>query len=376
MTNYKKKRILIHTHRTALLGGGVQKVLKNLVSNLNDNLYDITILAYTDSGKCDSEVYGKRIKYYNFFYDSFSANAFTRLRQRLHTKFMSRIYMFMFRQLYFDVAIAFQEGIYASFVSRTKAKRKLLWIHNDFSLCHWTSNLYNYSLDEERNCYKAFDSIICVSIDVLNSINKIFGSLSNLKVCYNPIDIDEIDQKKVETISEKISQRPLFISVGRLCEQKGFDRLLDAVAKLNKDKYTFEVWILGDGVDRDKLEKQKCELNIHNVSFLGKKDNPYSYMSYADWVLCTSRHEGFCMVLHEAIYLGKAVMTTNNAGAIELLGDSKYGIVIQNTQESIYEGIKNVLDNRTLKFFYEEMAKERKPFVTLNERIESITDLF
>ena len=108
---------------------------------------------------------------------------------------------------------------------------------------------------------------------------------------------------------------------------------------------------------------------------LGNCKNPYIYMKLADWLICTSRHEGFNMVLHEAIYCETPIITTRNAGTIELLGDNRYGIVLNNDDESILNGMRNVLKYPELREKYVHASKERKAFIDIDYRVNKILEL-
>ena len=141
---------------------------------------------------------------------------------------------------------------------------------------------------------------------------------------------------------------------------------------MNEEGLQYKVWIVGDGEDRPKLERYIEENSLENISLLGKQGNPFAYMAQADWLLCVSRHEGFNMVLHEAIYCGVPVITTINAGTEELLGQSQYGIVLDNTDAAIEEGMRRVLQDNSLREKYSLAAQERKSFISLDERITQI----
>lgn len=368
-----KKRILIHVHRVELLGG-VEKVLYNLINNLDLNKYDITVLEYSRTTK-SLEVYDNKIKLYNLYFDKLSNNKICRLYQRIYIKFSKHIIPIILNLKHYDLAIAFQEGIYAQFIEKIHAKKKLLWIHNDMCKGHWTGKYFCNSLEREKACYDEFDNIVCVSRDVLESMNLKFGKFNNLCVKYNPIDTNQILNMQDDYIEEHVSYKPLFIAVGRLCNQKGYDRLLEAIKRLNKENYILEVWILGEGEDREILEQFIIDNNINNVKLLGNKKNPYKYMKLADWIICTSRYEGFNTVLQEATFIGKPIVTTNNAGAEELLGKNEYGIIINNDKESIYKKLKDILENPRLEKEYKKKVLERKNFISIESRIRSIEEL-
>lgn len=351
----------------------MEKVFFNLLNNLPEHEYDITILSHmaylTDD--IHANLYPKNVRRIWLYYDEFSSDGFQRIMQRIHNKLMPHLYPLLLRIMHYDTAIAAQEGMYADFIVKNlNADRKILWIHNDMSICHWTKSYFG-STRKEKECYQVFDRIICVSRSVSESMEKVFGELDNLCVCYNPIDTAEIDRKVAEEIVSR-DNLPLFVSVGRLADQKGFDRLLRICRKLNNDGLKYRVWILGEGEKRTELESELAKGGLENVKLLGNKSNPFSYMNAADWVICTSRHEGFNMVLHEAVWCGTPIITTNNAGARELLGNSEYGIITENDEDSFYRAMYNVLTDSKLLKKYQTTVQLRRKFVDLPERIKAI----
>ena len=366
------KKVFIYIHQS-VLKGGVEKVFYNLLNNLPDDEYQITVLnhcAYLTDDLNSVFYKGQKHRYW-FFYDEWSTKPVKKFFQRVHNKLMPVILPVWLRMQRYDIAIAAQEGMYAKFViDNIRAKRKLLWIHNDMMICRFTEK-YFASAQDEKACYEQFDGVACVSDSVRLSMLERFGDMNNLHVVYNPIDTNEIDMKLLEKLPER-GKETLFVSVGRLVEQKGFDRLLPICKKLNDEGFKYMVWILGEGSDRKKLEIFIQNNGLDNVKLLGNQKNPFVYMKQADWLLCVSRHEGFNMVLHEAVYCECPIITTLNAGTKEFLGDSKYGIVLENSDKAIEEGMRMVLSQTEIRDEYYLAALQRKSFVSLNGRMERI----
>lgn len=366
------KKVFIYIHQS-ILKGGVEKVFYNLFNNLPDDEYQITVLNYcaylTDDLK--SVFYKGQKHRYWFYYDEWSSKPVKKFFQRVHNKLMPVILPIWLRMQRFDIAIAAQEGMYAKFVDENmRAKRKLLWIHNDMMLCRFTEKYFE-SPQDEKACYEHFDGVACVSDSVRQSMLARFGEMNNLYVVYNPIDTNEIDIKLEEKLPER-GEEPLFVCVGRLVEQKGFDRLLPVCKKLNDEGFKYTVWILGEGSDREKLESYIQKNGLYNVKLLGNQKNPFAYMKQADWILCTSRFEGFNTALQEAAYCGVPIISTETAGTIELLGNSQYGIVLENSDQAIEDGMREVLSNKEIRDKYHLAALERKDFVSLDGRMEII----
>ena len=368
----RKKKVFIYIHQ-CVLKGGVEKVFFNLLNNLPADKYAITVLSHmaylTDD--VHAGLYPKNVKRRWLYYDEFAPKGIKRFIQRAHNFLMPKIYPALLKIRHYDTAIAAQEGMYAKFIDEcVRADKKLLWIHNDMTQCGWTVKHFG-TRQQEGNCYRRFHKVVCVSREVERSMETVFGTMRNLHVCYNPIDTVEINRKLSQPLPQR-SEAPLFVAVGRLAEQKGFDRLMRICHRLNQRGYIYNVWIVGEGEKRAELEAQLRQLGLSNVCLLGNQENPFAYMAVADWLICTSRHEGFNMVLHEAVWCGTPIITTDNAGTRELLGDSEFGIVTKNEEKAFYDAMCCALEDPALQCRYRERVEQRRGFIDLGGRIAAI----
>ena len=141
---------------------------------------------------------------------------------------------------------------------------------------------------------------------------------------------------------------------------KGYDRFVRVTKRLKEDGYPVHTYIVGKGKERTALEKQIVECGIeNNWTFVGFQSNPYKYVKAADLYVCSSRREGFSTAVTEALIVGKPVVSTNCSGAYELLGyQNEYGIVTNNDEDALYEGIKQMLEDGQLAH-YAQKAQER-----------------
>ena len=266
----------------------------------------------------------------------------------------------------YDVEIAFIEGESTKIVSGSpnRYSKKYAWVHIDLEENPWTSFLYRDEIDECEH-YKKFNRILCVSESVKKAFLTKFNSIDNEKVQvqYNPINRDEIISMSKEecsgvNIKEKQSLR--MVAVGRLVKQKGFDRLIKICSRLDKEGYNFELFILGEGEERIKLENMINEIHFKNtVKMLGFLNNPYSIMATADVLVCSSRSEGFSTVLSEGVVLGVPIISTECAGVSELFGGKKCGQIVNNDSESLYYALKQVLEHPEKLALYKKESFER-----------------
>lgn len=121
------------------------------------------------------------------------------------------------------------------------------------------------------------------------------------------------------------------LAVGRLLPLKGHALLLEAAAGLLAEGAPIQVTIIGDGPERDRLERLTEELGIeHDVRFLGAvgRDMLPSHYSAADIFCLPSFAEGVPVVLMEAMAAGLPVVATRIAGIPELVRDEESGLLV------------------------------------------------
>ena len=112
---------------------------------------------------------------------------------------------------------------------------------------------------------------------------------------------------------------------------------------------------------------------IDSFTFLGYQDNPYKYVAKADIFVCSSRSEGYSTAVSEALILGVPVVSTNCSGSYELLGNNnEYGIVTENNEQSLYQGIKQLIDSPSLLIHYKKQAQLRKDLFSINSTVASV----
>ena len=184
---------------------------------------------------------------------------------------------------------------------------------------------------------------------VLNNSNIIVAQSSNTKkntidiyhpnkdikiipLPYEPIKFKKVTREQLNLDKDKI----YLISVGRLVKRKGFDFLIKSLAELNNKKV--HVLIIGDGPEKDNLIRLSKKLNIENkVHLLGyqTEEKKFQYLSNSDIYVLSSIHEGFGVVLQEAMQVGLPIISTDEGGQVDLVQEDKNGFLVkyQNTKE-------------------------------------------
>lgn len=370
-----KKKILFFI--STLTGGGAEKALVDLVNNLDKEKYDITIQTIIDEGIHKSNLL-PHIKYktINRFNNKFLKKLFTYLIYHIVPPTIT--YNLFIKDKY-DYEVAFLEGLPTKILGYSTNKKaiKYAWVHID---------LYNYFEHEKLfkkfnrhiECYKKYDRIICVSKAAKEGFIKRFGINHNIVVKYNILDVKNIIDKSKEKINEvQLNNNFKIVSVGRLCEVKGYTRLLKVHDKLIKEGYKYELWIVGEGNEKETLKNYIYKNKLEDtVKILGFQKNPYKFINEADIFVCSSIVEGFSLVIAEALILNKAVISTKCSGPYEILEDSTYGLMVENDKEGLYDGIKSMLEDRNKLEYYKQMSKKRAHLFNTKNSVEEIEELF
>lgn len=365
----------------SLAGGGAEKVLITLIKYLDKSKYDVTILTVVNTGIYLKEVsqYCK-VKYMLPDYAQIKGNV-AKIKYKLDYKWIysqptEKVYQKYISEKY-DVEVAFVEGFATKLVAASSngESSKICWLHIDMQKNPYADNYYS-SIDEERETYMKYNHIVGVSESVKRAFEKKFSLPNSVEVIYNPIDINEIEAKAAKGTIEK-PNRLCIISIGRLEKQKGYDRLINALAALEKQKFDYTLWILGEGSEKSVLEQQIAEAKLCDKIFLlGFKENPYCWLNAADVFVCSSRAEGYSLVIAEAMILGKPVLSVDCAGPNELLNFGEYGKLVPNTDTDLYRMIYELLNDEIDLNKYADLAVQRREFFELSKVIEKVEMLF
>lgn len=139
---------------------------------------------------------------------------------------------------------------------------------------------------------------------------------------------------------------PLIVALGRLHENKAFDILLRAIARV-PDVY---LWLAGDGPLKEELQKLAEELAIKpRVRFLGWRDDTAALMASADLFVCPSRHEPLGNVVIEAWAQGLPVVAADSMGPGTLIENMETGLLVPIDDEiAMSKAIRAVLKDPDL----------------------------
>ena len=219
-------------------------------------------------------------------------------------------------------------------------------------------------------------------IDLKNNFN-----ITKIAYVHNPFNLEMIEKMSKEEI-EIEKKRFTFVTVGRLDHGKNHRLIIDAIKDIDAD-----LWIIGDGELREELQNYIKELNFNDkVYLLGKKENPFAYISKADCFVFASNHEGFPNVLVEALACGLPIISTDcQSGPREILAPNsdvsfqlennielaEYGILapIKNI-EKMKESMNMIVDDESLRINYQNKAKQRANDFRIGKIIKEYEKVF
>ena len=353
------------------LYGGIERVAINYLNGIDKDKYDIDVVILSNI----EDMVNKIPKECNVIkiniprYHNPLSRASTMVRRKAGailyygTYILKKIFIYPLdyirtsnlRKKTYDVAIAFSGHLNDCYVvlDCMKAKKKLVWAHG---------MIYQYLLMSPafEKMYSRFDKI--VSINHIDQ-NDIFYCKPYLK--YNIVNLYNPTLKinKTNSIDDVKKYNKYILSVARLEHPKDFITLVDAYNLLDeKIKKEYNLLIVGDGPDRDKIFKHIEKLKLsEKVYLLGAKDNVDVYYQNADLFVLSTKAEGLGMVIIEAMGNGCPVISTDAPyGPRDILGSNKYGVLCPvSDSKFMAKSIEEMLSNNKLRKEYIEKGLVR-----------------
>ena len=362
-----------------LLGGGAEKVLLNLVKEMDKDIFDITVQTIYHQGIYIDEI--KQYATYKTIYKQVASSIEEAEQLKAYYHYLSTLNHEEFSQAVinevYDIEVAFLEDHSTRIIaySPNKQAKKVAWVHTDL-IKHTGADLCFKDFEEHKGCYEKFDQIVCVSEGAKEAFVEKFGIKDNVFVRYNPINEIEIQEKANQAYLGDLGEEFKIVSVGRLAQEKGYDRLLMIQKKLKELGLKCRLIIVGEGQKRNELEAliNEHELNAC-VTLVGYTDNPYQIVKQCQLFVCSSYVEGLSSAVIEALILGLPVVATDCGGNKELLENGKSGILVHNDMQSLFNGIYYVLSNTVMYFELTMRAKQRGKNFCYKKQVEAIQSL-
>lgn len=295
--------------------GGTERVSLALADFLCENGYNVTFFSYQAKGKPFFK-HDPRIRIIGFN------------RNVLMMKFIRHFYptnnqllRFLIKMLCIDVIIDVDMGqaMFSSVAIQGTKCKHITWNH---------FNYYDIENSETRKagfecCKKTASKLVVLTKKDQECFVGKEGLPENfVEQIYNPLTIEkdtftEHNQKKV-------------IAVGRLGEEKGFDMLLYIWSKIEEYHNDWVLEIYGSGAEEEKLKNLIVTLKIKRAFLRGQTKDVEGKMEDASIYVLTSRHEGFVLVLLEAVAMSLPIVSFDcPQGPSEIITDGVNGFLIE-----------------------------------------------
>lgn len=352
----KKILFLIHD----LGHGGAEKVLVNLVNNMDPEQFDISVTVLF-AGGVNEQYLAPHIHFRALLPREFRGNS--HVMKLFSPKVLHR---WAVREHY-DIEVSYLEGPSVRIASGCEdPDTKLIsWIHCTMHSPKETAVGFR-SIGEARDCYGKMDAMMFVSRSVRDAFLAHCPYTGPTDVLYNTNESRKILELAAED-AELPGHTFRWCGVGRLIPVKGFDRMIRIQKRLTDEGYPAHLYILGEGAQRAQLEALTADLGVaRSVTFLGYQANPYKFVAKCSLFVCASFAEGFSTAATESLILGTPVCTVEVSGMKELLGEqNEWGVITENSEDALCAGIKRLLDDPALLAHYKETAALRgKSFST------------
>lgn len=348
-----KKKILIASYNLDF--GGIETSLINLLKNMDLEKYDVTLVLEEIKGAFLKDVPSDvKIKEYKV-----SNNKNVLVRKFVNLLKRIKWMLLNYKRYYASICYATYSGP-CGFVARSASRNKILFIHSNYYQAYDKDENKIRDFFDNRKIEK-YNHIVFVSNESKKDLCKIYPDIEKKSFTINNlIDYERILKLSEKKVDVKRTTKKIFMFVGRLDESsKRLTLLLEVAKKCKEENVKALFWIVGSGPDEKMYKDIVKNNNLDNVIFYGAKKNPYPYMKACDYLILTSRYEGFPVVYNEAIILERPIITTIDVSDDYISIPNRFGYVVN--EKNIYDKVKELSKTK-------EKIKETVDYNTLNKK--------
>lgn len=322
--NPRNKIKVLHILPSLSLGGAERLVL-DLLSNFSADIFSTQLLLFKDKGFFYQEAIDKKIEVVTLSKKSkFDPINFIKIYLAIK-KFSPDI-----------VHTHLGADVYGGLAAKLAGVKNI--VSTEHNVLANNTSCYNFI---KKIISKLFSRIIAVSSTIKEELSTKFNlSADKVILLRNGVDVDKFKAYKKNKISDKI----IFGSIGRLSPQKNYSLLINAVAQIKGDNFKFK--IAGVGPLESELKQQIQTLGLlDKVELVGPITDVGNFLSQLDFFVLPSKWEGLGLVLLEAGLLGLPVLASSTGGILDIILDHETGILFKNNNcVDLVEKINYFLD--------------------------------
>ncbi len=335
--NSQSKPFVLHTRVVSGAGGGPEKTILNSPRFLKDLGYTSACLYLHPPNDPGTEMLRSRAAKYGAEFIGIEDKGpfdFSLLRKLVKVCHERKVEIWH--------AHDYKSNVLGLLVKRRIPSLRLITTLHGWVQKTWKTPLY-YTID--KFCLSRYDEVIAVSDDLFDQALKLRVPQEKLSLIHNGIDTQEFKRSMTREEARKALGMPtdafLIGGLGRLSKEKGFDLLIRAVENLIQEGLDLELWIGGEGQQREKLEQQFSGTASGRVKLLGLIEDPKVFFQALDLFVLSSIREGLPNVLLEAMALETPVLSTRVAGIPSLIAHQEHGVLIDSASaDELIGGIK------------------------------------
>ena len=371
------ERVKIVFIEDALVCGGAEQALYDLALLLDPEKFDVTVLAQKPGKDWDQKFRDAGIHLiYDYSCRPATVNPIKKLgniSKKLRTQACYRAGGEDLMSVICpgaDILVSYSMWDYPR-CGFARGAKSVKYIHGNVQ----TNPAFRELILRDRELLPRYDRIVCVSQASKQAFTEVTGRTEGVEAHYNPINSGSVRHLAAQSVTLP-TDAPLVCGVGRLSYEKGFERLIVQHKRLVEEGLRHYLVLVGDGPDRDYIRRTVQAMDAQDTVILaGYQANPYPYIAASRFLVCPSFTEGLPVVGMEAICLGVPVVAAVPTIA-ELFGDEQCGLITPNTNESLRDGMRQMLTDEELYRRCRAGAEKRSSFFTGHRMAKEVEEMF
>ena len=201
-------------------------------------------------------------------------------------------------------------------------KRKIAYLHSNK---YFIPNILKRTISLLLLNFSYIFARKVIHVSKLSSNDVFWFNRYKLDIIYNGVDVNLYRPSLILESNAKL----IVAFIGRLTIEKGIYESVKAFETINNSKLNIEFHIIGDGPEKDRINKYIYSNKISNIKLLGFTNNVAEALKNASILILPSYFESFPLIILEAMSSGVPVIASNVGGVPEIIENMQNGILIE-----------------------------------------------
>jgi glycosyltransferase involved in cell wall biosynthesis len=174
---------------------------------------------------------------------------------------------------------------------------------------------------------------VAISPAVAESLRRAGVPAGRVRTIWSAVDPESLRPRRArDEVRRELGAGPsqvVLLALGALVRRKGLDVLLEALGRSARERREWDLWVAGDGPEREALERRAAEIGLApNVRFLGRWADAAELLAACDVLVMPSRREGLGVAALEAMAAGRAVVASDVGGLGQAVVHERTGLLV------------------------------------------------